>query len=100
MNAPERMVDFSADMKSLLRPYRDFLFREMYWHPSVADANEEAVRLMRRLFLHYIDHPETLGRKAQSRIESNGLWRTACDYVSGCTDRFAMEEVERFGLDK
>jgi dGTPase len=54
--------------------------------------------MMRRLFLHYIEHPETMGRKARARLDAQGLWRTACDYVAGMTDRYALEEYQRFGL--
>ncbi|MBU0677882.1 MAG: deoxyguanosinetriphosphate triphosphohydrolase [Verrucomicrobia bacterium] len=100
MNAPERIVTFSSEMQSLLQPFRAFLFENVYWHPSVADANNEAVRMMRRLFLHYVEHPEAMGRKARARLEKEGLWRTACDYVSGMTDRYALAEYIRFGLDK
>jgi dGTPase len=55
---------------------------------------------MRKLFLYYIEHPESMGRKAKERLEKEGLWRTVCDYVAGCTDRYAIEEYQRYGLDK
>jgi dGTPase len=100
MNAPERLVAFSPGMKAMIEPFRAFLFRTVYWHPSVANANEEAVRMMRRLFMFYVDHPDRMGRKARARVESQGLWRTACDYVAGMTDRYATEEYLRFGLDR
>ncbi len=96
--APQRLVAYSAEMQAQLEPFRAFLFEHMYWHPSVVEVNREAVELMRRLFLHYIEHPETLGRKARSRIEREGLWRTVCDYVAGMTDRYALQECFRFGL--
>lgn len=99
MSAPDRIVTFSDEMKALLRPYRDFLFQQLYWHPEVDDSNQHAVRLMRRLFLHYIDHPETLGRRARQQVERDGLMRSACDYVAGMTDVYAMDEVRRFGID-
>jgi dGTPase len=98
MNAPVRILQYSEAMKARLQPYRDYLFKHMYWHPEVEEANEEAVRMMRRLFMHYIEHPTDMGGKAQARIDEQGLWRTACDYVSGCTDRYAIEEYKRYGL--
>jgi len=98
MNAPERIVDFSPAMRRLVEPLHAFLFREVYFSPVVADANRESVRLMRALFLHYVAHPETMGRKARARMEEEGLWRTACDYVAGMTDRYALEETARFNI--
>lgn len=98
MNAPTRTLCFSDDMKALLKPYRDFLFNDMYNHPIVKNANDESVRLMERLFDHYTEHPEDMGQKAQRRIDAEGLLRTVCDYVAGCTDRYALQECHRHKL--
>ena len=100
MNCPERIVAFSPDMKDMLKALRDFLFKSVYWHKTVAGANNEAVRMMKKLFLYYVQDPASMGRKAQSRIKSDGLMRAACDYVSGMTDRYALDEYKRFGLDR
>jgi len=96
MTAPERMVVFSRQMQSVLSEFTAFMFKNMYFHHSVADATREAVQTMRKLFLHYIEHPETMGKKAQARLKEEGLWRTVCDYVAGCTDRYALEEYSRY----
>ena len=96
MQAPERMVIFSTQMQEILSEFTAFMFKNMYFHHSVADATKEAVQTMRKLFLHYIAHPETMGKKAQARLEEEGLWRTVCDYVAGCTDRYALEEYHRY----
>ena len=96
MTAPERLIDFSPEMKGVLSEFDAFMFENLYFHHGVADATQIAVDMMRKLFLHYIEHPETMGQKARSRIEKEGLWRTACDYVAGCTDRYAIEEYQRF----
>jgi dGTPase len=98
MHAPERMVTFSPALTEKLIPLRAFLFEHVYWSPAVNKANEEAVALMRKLFMHYVKHPESMGGKARARISRYGVWRTACDYVSGMTDRYALEEVARFGI--
>lgn len=100
MACPARLVTFSPEMRRMLEAFRAFLFQNVYWHPRVRSANEEAVRMMRRLFLYYIEHPETMGRKARARLAEDGLWRAACDYVSGMTDRYAIEEYVRFGLNQ
>ncbi|HMO50019.1 MAG TPA: deoxyguanosinetriphosphate triphosphohydrolase [Kiritimatiellia bacterium] len=98
MNAPSRMVAYTPALWNQLVPLRKFLFEHVYWHPSVHRANEEAVAMMRKLFLYYVGHPGVMGRKAQARLARDGIWRTACDYVSGMTDRYALEEFQKFGL--
>jgi dGTPase len=85
-------------MKVMLKEFSDFLYKQLYYHPAVADANTEAVELMRGLFHHYVAHPETMGKKARERIAEEGLMRTVCDYVAGCTDRYALEECTKYGI--
>lgn len=99
MTAPKRIVDFSTDMKAVLEQFTAFMFENLYFHHGVTDSTRKSTAMMRSLFLHYIEHPESMGQKARGRIEQEGLWRTVCDYVAGCTDRYAIEEFERFGLN-
>ncbi|MDH3981430.1 MAG: deoxyguanosinetriphosphate triphosphohydrolase [Kiritimatiellaceae bacterium] len=98
MTAPERIVDFSPKMKTMLGEFSTFMFENLYFHHTVADATKKSVGMMQKLFLHYIEHPSAMGQKAQARLDSEGLWRTVCDYVAGCTDRYAIEEYKRHGL--
>ena len=99
MNCPERLVTFSKEMGPLQEEIRSFLFKYMYYHPAVADANRESAHMMSRLFRYYVEHPDTMGSKARARIPSDGIMRAACDYVSGMTDRYALEQYTAFGLD-
>lgn len=98
MTAPGRIVDFSDEMKDMLSEFTTFMFKNLYFHHEVAETTKQSVEMMRKLFLHYVEHPETMGQKAQDRIEAEGLWRTVCDYVAGCTDRYAIEEYTKHGL--
>jgi dGTPase len=85
-------------MDAMVVSFSRFMFQNFYWNPAVLRPNEEAVAMMRELFLHYLEHPDAMGRKARARIAGEGLRRTVCDYVSGFTDRYAIEEYARFGL--
>jgi dGTPase len=100
MTATERIANFSPAFHPLVLELRDFLFENLYWHPTVEKANEEAVALMKKLFQHYVAHPAIMGTQAQSRIATDGLMRAVCDYISGMTDRYAMDEVRKLGLDR
>ncbi|MCX6998383.1 MAG: deoxyguanosinetriphosphate triphosphohydrolase [Kiritimatiellaeota bacterium] len=100
MHCTEPIVSLSSALSPQVAAFKEFLFKNMYWHPAVLDANHAAVRMMRRLFLHYTRHPEVMGAKALARLPREGLWRTVCDYVAGMTDRYALDEYRRFGLEQ
>ena len=98
MEAPGRMLAFSPAVAGWVQQFHDFLYKEVYGSPSVDQQSSEARGMMRRLFDHYCAQPETMGRKARARVEREGLERTVCDYLSGFTDRYALEEHARHGL--
>lgn len=100
MSCPERLVAYSQEWRDLMGELKKFLFQNMYWSPMVDGANKEATAMMRKLFLHYVAHPDIMGSKAQARIPRDGVWRAACDYLSGMTDRYALDEYLKFGLNK
>jgi dGTPase len=58
----------------------------------VADANNHAAKLITDLFSYLESSPEKMGRKARSRIETDGLHRAIGDYISGMTDRYLSKQ--------
>lgn len=74
---------------------RSFLYKNVYYHPRVAEVNRQACEMLRAVFEAYVADPSRLGDTATSRIEKEGLHRTVCDYVAGMTDRYLIEEFGR-----
>lgn len=88
----QRLASFSKDMRGQLAVLRRHLYGNFYLHPSVADANNHAAKLIADLFSYLESSPEKMGRKARSRIESDGLQRAIGDYISGMTDRYLSKQ--------
>jgi dGTPase len=61
----------------------------------VAEENQRACEVLRRVFEAYLADPDKLGEGAMRRIEKEGLHRSVCDYIAGMTDRYVMEEYAR-----
>jgi dGTPase len=74
---------------------RKFLYKNVYYHPRVAEVNRRACEMLRKVFEAYVVDPARLGEAATKRIESEGLHRTVCDYIAGMTDRYLIEEHAR-----
>ena len=98
MDCPEKIIGFSNELKLILNEFTKFMFENLYFHPKVSHETQLRVNLMKKLFNFYLENPDMLGKIAKSKIDKNGLHRTVCDYVSGCTDRFAMLECKKYGL--
>jgi dGTPase len=89
------LIRYSDELLEANRALRKFLYQNVYYHPRVAEVNLTACEMLRRVFEALVMDPEQLGDAATRRIESEGLYRTVCDYVAGMTDRYLMEEHAR-----
>jgi len=90
-----RLICYSRELRDRNSELRKFLYQNVYYHPRVAEVNQRACEMLRKVFEAYITSPDLLGDSAVRRIEAEGLHRTVCDYIAGMTDRYLMEEYER-----
>ena len=98
---PKPLIRYSSNLLRANRALRRFLYKNLYYHPRVADVNQNACRRLREVFGGYLKKPALLGKTTAKRIEKDGLHRTVCDYLSGMTDRYLLEEHARlFGAPK
>jgi dGTPase len=97
---PASLIRYSDELQEANRGLRKFLYQNVYYHPRVAEVNQQACEMLRRVFEAYVVEPERLGEAATKRIEAEGLHRTVCDYIAGMTDRYLLEEHARISGDK
>jgi dGTPase len=89
------LIRYSDELLQANQELRRFLYKNVYYHPRVAEVNERACEMLRVVFEAYVRAPDLLGDAATRRIESEGMYRTVCDYIAGMTDRYLMEEHAR-----
>ena len=56
--------------------------------------------MLRDVFTAYVKNPKLLGSATAKRLEQDGVERTVCDYVSGMTDRYLLDEHARLCAGK
>ncbi len=93
------LIRYSQTLLHANAKLRKFLYENVYYHPSVAGANRRGGNLLREVFEAYLKQPNLLGEESARRVRKEGLHRTVCDYVSGMTDRYLMEEHTRLFPD-
>ncbi|SEW22087.1 dGTPase [Aliiroseovarius sediminilitoris] len=97
------VIRFSPALWSDLKVIREFLFTRMYRAPSVVTMRARVTRVVEDLFAHYRAVPSDLPGEWRVEIEAatsdRRLARLVADYIAGMTDRFALQEHKRFGLD-
>jgi dGTPase len=72
---------------------RDFMFERVYLGPAVRAEHAKIAAVVRRLFDHYVEHPELLAQGAGGPGGGDGeLARRVTDYLAGMTDRYCIRE--------
>jgi dGTPase len=74
---------------------RDFMFARVYLGPAVRAEHAKISSVVRRLFEHYVEHPEQLpppvtGELAHGERAGDGVARRVTDYLAGMTDRYCI----------
>ncbi len=90
-----KLIRYSDDRARANYELRRFLYKNVYYHPRVAEVNQRACEMLRTVFQAYVQSPDLLGDAATRRIDAEGLHRTVCDYIAGMTDRYLLEEHAR-----
>jgi dGTPase len=92
---PGALVQYSPERRELNLELRDYLYNNLYYNPVLHQPNRRALRMLERLFKHYLVHPREIGKSALRRRRKTGLHRAVCDYLAGMTDRYVTLEYKR-----
>lgn len=95
MRHRHRLVVMSELLTGQLRQLATYLREEVYYHPDKLAMEQKARRIIRGLFEAFTSEPRLLPRPVQERLEGSDRYRVVCDYVSGLTDRSALDLYNR-----
>ena len=97
--AGRTLIQFSDPVFQDLKVIRAFLFDRMYRAPSVVIMRKQVTQVVEDLFPYFCAHPEQLPKQWRKDVEEAdgniAMARIVSDYISGMTDRFALQEHER-----
>ncbi len=92
---PERLVGMSDLLTHQLRQLATYLREEVYYHPEKLVMEQKARRIIHGLFDAFVSEPRLLPRPVQERLDGADRHRVVCDFVSGLTDRSALDLYNR-----
>ena len=84
-------IMMSDEIGQATNALRDFLFEHVYRNPIAKSEDAKAREMLIKLFEYYVKHPERMPESYRKNLESEGVERCACDFLSGMTDRYAIE---------
>ena len=84
-------ISMEPDVGEATDALREFLFARVYRDNAAKDEEVKAKDMLAQLFTYYADHPEKLPLDYLETVSKEGAPRAVCDYLSGMTDRYAIE---------
>ena len=97
--AGRTLIQFSDPVFQDLKVIRAFLFDRMYRAPSVVIMRKQVTQVVEDLFPYFCTHTDQLPKQWRKDVEDadgdTALAQIVSDYISGMTDRFALQEHER-----
>lgn len=84
-------ITMDDDIYDATMRLRSFLYERVYLNPVAKSQENKSRALLIRLFEHYVKHADQLPELYRRYVEEEGIGRCVCDFLSGMTDRYAIE---------
>lgn len=97
-DSPEIRMD--PEVRDATDRLRAFLFESVYTNPIAKGEEGKARGLIAALFGYFVEHPEKMPDLYRRIAEEEGAPRSACDYISCMTDRYAIETYKELFVPK
>ncbi len=93
VNASRDMPDIQMEpeIAEATLELRSFLFARVYKDSAAKEEEGKAQDMLAALFTHFTNHPEQLPGLYGKNLATESVERCVCDYLSGMTDRYAIE---------
>jgi dGTPase len=93
-NRNDIIVRLSDQSENDLAQLEKFLFKNMYNHEELKEANREVQKWLKKMFDALCSKPDLMPGYFQKLSEEYGVERTVCDYIAGMTDRFCLSMLK------
>ena len=84
-------IQMESEVQKATDALRAFLFERVYRNPVAKSEEKKAQEMLMRLFEYYVAHPDKMPSLYRRGCEEESVERCACDFISGMTDRYAIE---------
>ncbi len=95
---PKRVAQFTAETAAASIQLKAFLRRTVYESAVLDHARGNSLEWIERLFLYFLEHPESMPAAYREESSRQPLHRQVCDYIAGMTDRFFLKTCAELGI--
>ena len=93
-------ISMGDEVQNATNELRRFLFDSVYRNPVVKGEDAKAQEMLRKLFGYYVQNPEKMPKFYYENTKNEPVERCVCDFISGMTDRYAIETYNELFIPK
>ena len=90
-SADKPEISMLPDVGAAMDKLRTFLFDTVYLNPLAKSEENKAKDMLAFLFEYFVKHPEKMPELYFRNLVDESVERCVCDYISGMTDRYAID---------
>ena len=76
------------------------MFENVYTNPVAKSQEIKSRALLIKLFDYYVSHPDAMPALYRRNAETEPVERCVCDFLSGMTDRYAIETYNELNVPR
>lgn len=84
-------IDFAPEIRKAHDELKSFMFRKVYTNPAAKQEEAKAEHVVRKLYDYFIGNPGKLPELYRKIASESDVHRAVCDYISGMSDRYAVD---------
>lgn len=99
-SADKDAITMTKEIQEATDKLRSFLFENVYLNPVAKSEEMKAQEMLTQLFEYFVKHPDKMPELYTRNLEEEEVERCVCDYISGMTDRYAIELYNELFIPK
>ena len=84
-------IKMTSEVGQAMDELRNFLFEAVYRNPVAKGEEVKARSMLAELYDYYVLHPQEMPDLYYRNTEFESVGRCVCDFISGMTDRYAID---------
>ena len=83
-------IALSSQTALVFDTFREFMFKSVYLNMKAKSEERKVFGILNGIFSYYIEAPDEMPEDFQRIARQEGACRAVCDFVSGMTDKYAI----------
>lgn len=84
-------LKMADDVQKAFKELEEYMFANVYTNPVAKGEEGKAAEMLKTMYHYFSNHPETMPNEYRRVAAQESPERAACDYISGMSDRYALQ---------